>query len=216
MPPGQQRAATTDRGRDLSGLANAALSFHTGNDLGTQTMISPISVSHRQWTNLGTTEPNHSSISFWIGLGRPQREAPAHQNGWMGGIHRPRCLCRAIGSAALRRLDRFRGTRPRVCPDKPDHTRNCRSSLSGSQNGFVEMGICCRRVGSTSHPQRQREKRIAPPLDEQNRVQIPVELGLQGGALIVVPLNPFGNRPPATGWRSPTNDSLGRHDSGPA
>ena len=61
-------------------------------------------------------------------------------------------------------------------------------------HGFVKVGHLLPQKWEVRLIRDDSGEVLALPLDEQNRVQMTIELGPEGGALIIVPLNPFVTR----------------------
>ena len=176
---------------DLSGLANAALSFHTWYDLEPNYDFAYLSVSTDNGRTWELLEPNHSITGVYgSAWGGRSEEAPAHQNGW---LEESIALDAYAGQSVLLHFDvltdfealgrGFALTSP-IVPELSEQP-------VWQSNGFVEIGHLLPQKWEVRLIRNDSGEVIALPLDEQNRVQIPVELGPQGGALIVVPLNPF-------------------------
>ncbi len=200
-PPGEERFWYTPPSNssryqltaavDLSGLSNATLSFQTWYDLEPSYDFAYLSVSSDAGQTWRLLEPDHSIVGVYgPAWGGRSEEAPAHQNGW---LDESVALDAYAGQSILLRFDvltdfealgrGFALTEP-IIPELA-------AQPIWQPNGFVEVGHLLPQKWEVRLIRDDGGDVIALPLDERNRVRMTVELGPGGGALIIVPLNPF-------------------------
>ncbi len=192
-PPANSSRYQLTAAVDLSGLSSATLSFQTWYDLEPQYDFAYLSVSTNDgqtWRLLG---PEHSVAGVYgPAWGNRSQEAPAHQSGW---LEESISLDAYAGQTILLRFDvltdfealgrGFALTSPRILERTEQPLWR--------PVGFVEVGHLLPQKWAVRLIRDDSGDVIALPLNEQNRIQTTVELGTEGGALVIVPLNPFVN-----------------------
>lgn len=190
-PPANSSRYQLTAAVDLSNLSNATLSFQTWYDLEPQYDFAYLAVSTDDGQTWRLVKPGHSVTGVYgPAWGDRSRKSPAHQNGW---LDESITLDAYAGQSILLRFDvltdfeelgrGFALTEP-IIPELTEQP-------IWQPNGFVEMGHLLPQKWEVRLIRDDGGDVIALPLNEQNRVQMTVELGPGGGALIIVPLNPL-------------------------
>ncbi len=191
-PPANSGRSQLTAAVDLTGLSSAELNFSVWHDLEPLYDFAYLSVSADDGATWRNLEPGHAVMgAYGPGWGGRSAAADEHNNGW---VAERIDLSPYAGRVVLLRFD--------VVTDFEEFGRGF--ALNGLSvaplaqqpewrpNGFVETGHVL--------PQRWELRLIregnAPevlhlPLDALNRGRLEVELGAEGGVLIVMPLTPF-------------------------
>lgn len=199
-PPADSSRRQLSAAADLTGLLSAALSFSAWYDLEPEFDYAYLSVSDDGGTTWRVLSPNHATVgAYGPAWGGSSAGAADQAGGW---VHETINLDAYAGRPIVLRFD--------VTTDFEESGRGF--ALNGltipelaaqpiwRPNGFVETGAllpqrwAVRLVVTGDTPQV-----ISLTLDELNRGQLEIELGPDGGALLVMALTP-GARTPADYW----------------
>lgn len=177
---------------DLTGIQNAELTFAAWYDLEPLYDFAYLSVSTDNGATWRVLEPNHGVLgAYGSGWGGRSAETSDHSNGW---VAEQIDLTPYAGTQIMLRFD--------VVTDFEESGRGFAvSGLTIPQlakqpewwpNGFVETGhLLPQRWGVRVIKEGSAPKVIPLTLDALNRGSVGVELGPEGGTLIVMPLTPY-------------------------
>ncbi len=198
-PPANSSRYQLTAAVDLSSLPNATLSFQTWYDLEPQYDFAYLSVSTDEGHTWRLLEPEHSLTGFYgPAWGGRSEELEGHQKGW---LDESITLDVYAGQSILLRFDvltDFEALGRGFALTSPNIPELAEQPV-WRPNGFVKVGHLLPQKWEVRLIRDDSGEVLALPLDEQNRVQMTIELGPEGGALIIVPLNPFVT-PAANYW----------------
>jgi hypothetical protein len=191
-PPANSSRAQLTAAVDLSGLTVADLSFETWYDLELGYDFAYLSISTDGGETWNLLEPNHSaSGTYGPAWGGRSRDVAGQDGGWL-----PESidLRDHTGGQALLRFEALTDFDE---PGRGFAIRNARipqlpADLEWRPDGFAHTGSTLPQRWEVRLIREGIEPEVIPiALNELNQAQFEVELGTEGGALIVIPLTPF-------------------------
>jgi hypothetical protein len=177
---------------DLSGLPAAVLSFETWYDLEPGYDFAYLSISTDGGTTWNLLEPNHSvSGAYGPAWGGRSRDTTGHVDGWL------RESIDLAGYSGRQVWLRFEALTDFDEPGRGFAIRDPNihqlpEQIEWRPDGFVSTGSMLPQLWEVRLIRESVEPEVIPViLNELNQAQFDVELGPEGGALIVMPLTPF-------------------------